>query len=194
MGFMWALANQIIKKRNENNKSTNNKIRVIYVKMHPFSCVTDSLEFKSCLAKEYYISALYQIPDGMTKEEAYQIISYLIDNSKPGEELDVIAGETASNACEELPHYGFHKLNNESYEGFFNNSQEYNSFTAIEASICTPIDGVEDLFVVGGNPKYFQNSFLKDGNTNWYSRTTDSQIEEICNNHNITMPNTEHSM
>ena len=173
--------------RENSQTQAHNAIRLIYVKMTPYK---SSLGDNEYLDKVYYISSPYSAPEGLNFSDICKTVSYATKrvigekNTLPFyENMELINYELERD-------YGFNKIKDECYEGFFSITQGYDKYREIQTTICHPIEGVTDLFIVAGDKEVFKRSPLNNRYFNWYdNNVTKQDIINIYSNNNVHLNN-----
>ena len=154
------------------------EIRLIYVKMKNYkSSIMEDTEY---LDKQYYISSCFKAPEGMNVGEACKILSYTTQNIIKENKKRTIENGIDCITDSLVKNYGFIETHPEQYHGFFTITQGKDNWTTMQATICSPIDSVTDLFMVAGNKLIFSRSPLSKRYFEWYNpNITKEDVEKI---------------
>ena len=146
-----------------------------------YACFEEEQEFIKSrglkLNQTFQITAPRYVPLGMSIEDAYKIVSYLIDKTQK-ENNDLCFEKCFRIVMSKLSDYGFKEDKFNVRQGYLYSSAE-KPFGKIKTAEyfdkCKKVDGVTDLFVIDGDVNLFKNSDLNDRYFNWYKKdiTTD---------------------
>lgn len=112
-----------------------------------------------------YVFKEFTFPYGMSKEDAFKVISFLLDSTKliikadTGRNVDVANKDVIKHTDKALGLAGFNRIKDDAFNNF---------------------DGVTDLYLVSGNLKKFKKSSEYKKYFNWYvDDVTEQDVEEI---------------
>lgn len=153
------------------------QIRLIYVGFEKFTRYGTN---DTMLGKTYGVSSPFTLPEGMTIEQACKVISYLSEKVENENNIGPASEKSVAKVSGILTDYGFVK--NEGFpHGYFHIVQEYPEDGKIIGE--QPINGVIDLFTVGGDFELFKKSNLYDRYFDWFADgVTKKEIKEILGN------------
>lgn len=155
-------------------------IRLYYVAMEKFfSYGTDEEK----IGKTFGISSPFILPDGMTLEESCKVISYLSEKIESENDLPPACEKSVAKVSNILSDYGFNKVEGYSHghfhsTGLFNpTSRIITAYTNINAG---HIEGVTDLFTIGGDLSLFEKSDLNKRYFDWFSEgVSEQEVQQI---------------
>lgn len=155
-------------------------IRLYYVAFETFTRYGSDDAIK--IGKTYSISHPYRLPNEMTIEDACKVVSYLSDKVEKENELEPACRQSVSMVSEMLGKYGFDKVESKN-QGNYHSVGNYIPFVKIRVDDfpeCKQIEGVTDLFTVGGDFKLFKKSNLHSNYFDWYTEgVTEQEINDI---------------
>lgn len=171
------------------------KIRLMYVNMQVFT-----RDGYRKIGKTFGISSPFEIPTGMSINNAFKVISYLSDVVEEKSNLEPSCEQTVAIVSDMLEDYGFKKI--EGYDhGHFHCVADRIPFKTIQIThpiIAKEIDStIVDLFTVDGDVSVFEHSDLNPRYFNWYTENVTSDkvrkiysdikernenLEEMCEN------------
>ena len=154
-------------------------IRLYYVALEKFSRY-GSDEIK--IGQTYGISSPFRLPNEMSIEDSCRVVSYLSEKVESENNLEPASEKSVSMVSKILTTYGFEKV--ESHEkGYYHSVSDYNPFEKLRTNFlpaCEEIEGVVDLFTVGGDFKVFKKSDLYDRYFDWFTEgITKQEVEDI---------------
>ena len=151
-------------------------IRLYYVAFEKFTRYGSST---TQLGSTYEFSNPFRLPHNMKLEDAYKVISYLSDKVENENNLEPASIESGRMVSNILNDYGFEKVESH-MSGHYHGVSDYTPSTIKANTLCDKIEGVIDLFSVGGDIKLFKKSDLKNRYFNWYTQNvTKKDIENI---------------
>ena len=171
---------------------TNPIIRLYYIGLEKFYRYADMSQPK--IGQTYGISDHFQLPEGMTIEDACKVVSYLSDKVERENHLEPACKESVYAVSQLLNDYGFKRVTEEGSNPNLNRSlffnmhavSEYSPFYRIsspKSTLCNNVDGVVDLFSVGGDFKLFKKTHLHSRYFDWYEKDVSfSEIQSIYKN------------
>ncbi|MBO5910464.1 MAG: hypothetical protein J6Q15_03035 [Clostridia bacterium] len=159
-------------------------IRLIYVYFEKFT----RHDGTRALGITYGISSPFKLPDGMNIEDACKVVSYLSEKVEAENNLIPASENSVAMVSNILKDYGFSKI--EGYpHGHCHMVQEYSYGSKLVGQKAS-INGVVDLFSVGGDFGLFKKSDLYDRYFNWFTESvTKEEINEIYKNISIDINN-----
>ena len=123
---------------------------------------------------------LYQpvkLPNGMTNEDAYKVISYLSEKVEKENNLEPASEKSVGMVDALLSMYGFERAKGCGREG------HYHSVALQPPRECNTIEGVTDLFTVGGHFSLFHKTKTYKKYFDWFTAgVTEKEINDIYNN------------
>ena len=153
-------------------------IRLYYVALEKFSRY-GSDEIK--IGQTYDISSPFRLPNEMSMEDSCRVVSYLSEKVESENNLEPASEKSVSMVSKILTTYGFEKV--ESHEkGYYHSVSDYNPFEELRTNFlpaCEEIEGVVDLFTVGGDFKVFKKSDLYDRYFDFTEGITKQEVEDI---------------
>ena len=154
-------------------------IRLYYVALERFTRYGSS-EIK--LGETYGISSPFRLPHGMSYKDACKVVSYLSEKVEKENNLEPASESSVAMVSKILPSYGFERIEGME-KGHYHAVSDYKPFYKIKADYfpaCKKIDGVVDLFTVGGHFKVFKKTDLNDRYFDWFTEgVTKQEIENI---------------
>ena len=147
-------------------------IRLYYVAFGTFAD-------KTKVGQTYGISSPFRLPNGMSVEDACKVVSYLSDKIETENDLEPACEKSVAMVSNILSNYGFERVEGKEKGHYHAVTRYYPLIKVKEGAFpaCNKIDGVVDLFTVGGDFKVFKNSELYDRYFDWY--TEDVSLEEV---------------
>lgn len=153
-------------------------IRLYYIALEKFAKYgTDQM----MVGQTYGVSSPFRLPNGMTFEDAFKVVSYLSDKVETENNLEPACERSVIMVSQLLDKYGFSKVEGEE-KGHFHAISPYVPFSKISTAFLAGerIDGVVDLFTVGGNFKIFKKTDMHKRYFDWYSKgVTAEQVQDI---------------
>lgn len=156
-------------------------IRLYYVSLEKFTRYGTG---ETKIGQTYEIYNPYRLPYDMTIEDACKVISYLSDKVEKENNLDPASKESVAMVDKLLGDYGFKVVYTEE-SGHYHTVSEHVPFHKIKPGLdaCKKMDGVVDLFTVGGDFKVFRSSEMNERYFNWYTEGVKKQeVVEIFKN------------
>jgi len=153
-------------------------LRLFYVSLEKFLAYgTDELK----VGETYGISSPFRLPNDMSIEDACKVISYLSEMVEKDNNLEPACEDSVAMVSSILGLYGFDRV--EGYQhGHMHAVSEYRPLHKIRAGLpgCEKIEGVKDLFTVGGDCKLFKKSNLSDRYFDWFTEgVSEQEVEDI---------------
>ena len=153
-------------------------IRLFYVALEKFTRY-GSTETK--LGQTFGVSSPFKIPKDMSIEDALKVISHLSEGIESELNIEPASERSVSVLSKVLTDFGFEKVEGY-YHGHSHAVSKYNPLSKINITLpeCEKIDGVIDLFTVGGDFRLFNKSNLQDRYFNWFTEgISKNEILEI---------------
>ena len=153
-------------------------IRLYYVAFNKFKRYGTGYTY---IGQTYGISSPFRLPRDMSIEDACKVVSYLSEKVEKENDLEPASEKSVAMVSNELTKYGFERVESKEH-GHYHAVAEYIPFTKIRASIpmSMEIDGVVDLFSVGGDFKMFKKSDLHDRYFNWFTAgISNDEVKDI---------------
>ena len=153
-------------------------IRLYYIALEKFlKYGTDQM----MVGQTYGVSSPFRLPNGMIFEDAFKVVSYLSDKVETENNLEPASEKSVIMVSNILENYGFRKVEGEE-KGHFHAVSSYVPFSKIKTAFPAgeQIEGVVDLFTVGGNFRTFKKTDLHKRYFDWYSKgVTAEKIQDI---------------
>lgn len=168
-------------------KSPDNIIRLTYISMKTFESYYNK---HLMLGTTCSYTNPYQLPEGMTLEEACKVVSYLAQNVEDKEKTPICNSHNSSRVGELLEQYHFIKLHFPKW-GCHHSTKNFNSEDKkINIDHLPSSESATDLYTFIGNFKLFKNSNIKDKYFEWFTEgVTEEEIKEIYGKLNISLDN-----
>lgn len=126
------------------------------------------------------VSQQYVIPQGLSINDAYKIVSYECMNMAQHQGLAVESELTLTLASEQLPKYGFKPVEN-SQSGYLHYVTD-NIQSPFPAAFQSKA-GTQDLFLIGGDYGLFKKSSNANRFAKWFKTgVSKKDIDKICEN------------
>ena len=169
-------------------------IRLYYIALQKFMKYGSD---QMMVGQTYGVSSPFRLPNGMTFEDAFKVVSYLSDKVETENELNPASEESVVMVSQMLDKYGFSRVEGEE-KGPYHAICEYRPFYKIKPAfpVGEKIEGVVDLFTVGGDFKIFKKTDLYDRYFDWYIEGISQQeIADIYKNigQSHWLPNNQNS-
>ena len=163
-------------------KKIPNKIRLYYVSLEQFKRYGTN---DSKIGQSFNVSSPFKIPHGVRLEDACKIVSYLSEKVEKERNIEPASSRSVARVSEILTDYGFERLPDYDH-GYTHSVVDCSIFGSplrkISKVAPEPIEGVVDLFTVGGDLKLFENSELFDRYFDWFSpNVTEKDVMDIYN-------------
>lgn len=156
-------------------------IRLFYVRIEKY------VEYgtnQTKIGQIFGISSPFRLPREMAIGDAFKVVSYLSEMVEKKYNLEPASMKSVGKVSEILSDYGFERV--EGYRhGYSHATGEYSPLRKIctEQLGCGKIDGVVDLFTIGGDLNLFEKSDLNDRYFDWFAENVTKQdIEQIYKN------------
>ena len=168
-------ANTLTQSTNTTNEAS--VIRLFYVALEKFKRYGTN---NKVIGKTYTISSLFKLPKEMSLEDACKVLSFLSEKVEKENNLEPACSKSVEMVSNVLENFGFKKIETKT-KGHFHGVAQYKPFSKIKTfTECKEVDGVVDLFTVGGDFNIFKNSDLYDRYFNWYTEgVNQKEIENI---------------
>lgn len=156
------------------------RIRLYYVSLGKFTRYGTTEEK---IGTTFNISSPFRLPIDMTVEDACKVISYLSEKVEKEYDFEPASQSSVAMVSKLLEKYGFDKVEGHVH-GYSHAIQEYHAQRRINVTSGHPhkekVDGIVDLFTVGGDFKLFKKSNLNDRYFNWFTEgVTREEVEKI---------------
>lgn len=148
-------------------------LRLYYVALEKFTRYgTDGIK----IGQTYGVSSPFRLPHNMSMEDACKVVSYLSDKVEKENDLEPACEKSVIMVSNILENYGFSKVESKE-KGHYHAISEYIPFHTTRATFpaTEKIEGVVDLFTVGGDFKVFKKTDLYDRYFDWYSEGISQQ-------------------
>lgn len=148
-------------------------LRLFYVALEKFTRYgTDEIK----VGQTYGVSCPFNLPHNMSMEDACKVVSYLSDKVEKEKDLEPACQKSVIMVSNILEKYGFSKVESKE-KGYYHAVSEYIPFHTTRANFpaTEKIEGVVDLFTVGGDFKIFKKTDLYDRYFDWYSEGISQQ-------------------
>lgn len=178
---MKNLESKVTKALKQLRYENKSMIRLLYIYLQPYHQYgTNELK----CSYSYASSSVFELPDGMTMEQACKVVSYLSELVEREQNLEPASYESVGAVSHILKDYGFVK---DEYIG-----KNLIHITANEWFVKNPklkvgkLNGVVDLITFNGNSACFKRSDLYDRYFNWFTENVSkNEVDEIYQNLNI---------
>jgi len=153
-------------------------LRLYYVALEKFTRYGTT---ETKIGQTYGISSPFRLPHNMSIEDACKVVSYLSDKVEKENDLEPACEESVIMVSNILEKYGFSKVESKE-KGHYHAVSNYIPFHKIRANfpVCDKIEGVVDLFTVGGDFKVFKKTDLHNTYFDWYSKgVTQQEVADI---------------
>lgn len=154
------------------------KIRLYYISIESFK---NAAYDNNSLSKTYCISSPFYLPTGMTIEDACKVVSYLSKKVEREHNLEPASIPSVSAVSRQLGKYGFEKREN--HEHGYHHTLTEDTYMARKKCMLPgyeTIEGVTDLYTVGGDFKLFKKSDLYDNYFDWFTEgVSEEEVTEI---------------
>ena len=130
------------------------------------------------------VSSPFRLPDEMSIEDACKVVSYLSNMVETDNEIEPASEKSVIAVSNILENYGFRKVEGKE-KGHYHSISAYEPFRKIKSTFAAgaEIEGVVDLFTVGGDFRVFNRSDMHDRYFDWYtSSVTKQDVENIYKN------------
>lgn len=173
----------------ENDIKDNKIIRLAYIYLEVFRGGT-------ALGATTNFSSPFELPKGMSMEEACKVISYLSEEVEKSDEIEEASSTSVAMVSRILENYGFRKIPLQTH-GYHHAVYDYDAIRAamrkdsknINIDECNEIEGVTDLFTVGGSMKLFQKTNMSHRYFNWFTEgVSRDQVEKVYTKLGIALP------
>ena len=148
-------------------------IRLCYISMEKFRRygTNDVL-----IGTTFGVSSPFRLPNEMSIADAFKVVSYLSDKVETENNIEPASEESVAKVSDLLTDYGFQKVESKE-RGHFHEISEYCPGHKIKTDIaaCKQIDGVVDLFSVGGDFGLFKRSEFYPRYFNWYAESVSEE-------------------
>lgn len=129
------------------------------------------------LETKYGTTSPFVVQPKMTLEQAYQVVSYVMDKVIKENDYKFASIESVEKTANLLRDYGFFQKNSKTMTTEIKKTQFSKWHTMKSCYKSEP--NVHDMFVVNGNVRLFDQTDLKDKFYSWYTSTTRDQIKSI---------------
>jgi len=165
----------VASKSPENPINKQEKVRVIYANAFTFETGYDS--FKK-FGIDLTIGNPLVLPEGISLEESYSILSKVIDDNMAKENSNI--EETILGLGRQLFDYGFTEIKTTLSTTAHQTSYIPGPFKTVNINTCPEIEGVTDLLIVDGNSNLFNKTNIASRKSNWYDLdVTQEKIDQI---------------
>lgn len=157
------------------NHTNSYALRLYYVAFEPFRSY--GLD-KEKLGQTYTISSPFRLPKNMSIEDACKVKSYLSDEIEKENHLEPACEKSVIMVSNILENYGFRKVKEISdvyYHEVTTTRYDHLPESGANFDGINKIEGVVDLFTVGGDFDVFKNTKLHQNYFEWYSEEVSKQ-------------------
>ena len=136
------------------------------------------------VGQTYGVSSPFRLPDEMSIEDACKVVSYLSNMVETENDIEPASEKSVIAVSNILENYGFRKVESKE-KGHFHAVSTFVPFSKIKTAFPAgqPIEGVVDLFTVGGDFRVFKRSDMHDRYFDWYTENVTKQdVENIYKN------------
>ncbi len=163
-------------------------IRMVYVAYEKFISHQDN---STKLGEDCCWSRQYQLPDGMSLEDACKVISYLSEKVEKENHLEEASKKSVMTVSSILKDYGFKAV--EGTEG--NNVHGHGDYLppfVMPRSFCEKVEGVTDFITYNAPTLIFKLSGLGKRYFDWYTpNVTKEEFDRIYKSINLDINNEE---
>lgn len=178
-------------KNNAIDELSSDKIRLIYVAIEKYN---SRFDLKDKLGTIYNSSSPFKLPEGMTMQEAYKVISYISELVERTYNKEPASSDSVALTSHTLGSYGFEKI--EGFpKGYSHSTEEYTGRGKVIKE--TVIPATMDLYTVGGDFNQFKKSNLYSKYFNWFTENVSLQeVQAIYDRIGLQLPeqHTEQTM
>ena len=162
------------------------KIRLIYVAIEKYN---SRFDLKDKLGTIYNSSSPFKIPEGMTMQEAYKVISYISELVERTYNKEPASSDSVALTSYTLGNYGFEKI--DGYQkGYSHSTEEYTGRGKVIRE--TTIPATMDLYTVGGDFSQFKKSNLYSKYFNWFTENVSiEEVQAIYDRLGLQLPNAQ---
>ena len=148
-------------------------IRLCYVAMEKFKRYGTE---ETKVGQTYGFSSPFRLPYEMTIEDACRVVSFLSEKVENENNIEPASEQSVAMVSKGLASFGFDRVESRPH-GHIHTVSEYDPMRRIqsEALGCGEIDGVVDLFTIGGDFKVFKRSDLYDRYFDWFTEGVSQQ-------------------
>ncbi|MFQ6752162.1 MAG: hypothetical protein ACLRFL_01170 [Clostridia bacterium] len=154
-------------------------IRLYYVAFNKFNRYGTGYTY---VGQTFGISSPFRLPRDMSIEDACKVVSYLSEKVEKENDLEPASEKSVAMVSNVLTKYGFERVESKEH-GHYHAVSEYIPFHKVRGAcfpVCEKIDGVVDLFSVGGDFKLFKRSDLHDRYFNWFTAgISNDEVKDI---------------
>ncbi|MBE5739004.1 MAG: hypothetical protein E7354_04690 [Clostridiales bacterium] len=137
------------------------------------------------VGQTFGISSPFRLPTEMSIEDACKVVSYLSEQVEQNNDIEPASEQSVAMVSNILSQYGFERVESKE-KGHYHTVSDYLPFRKIRTDsipVCEAIEGVTDLFTVGGDFKLFKKTDLHDRYFDWFTAgITKQDIETIYKN------------
>ena len=173
-------------KADNNTTLSADKIRLIYVAIEKYN---SRLDGRDKLGTIYNSSSPFKLPEGMTMQEAYKVISYISELMERTYDKEPASSDSVALTSYALADYGFEKI--EGYQkGYSHSTEEYiGKGKSIKETI---IPATMDLYTVGGDFAQFKKSNLYKKYFDWFTENvSQEEVQSIYDRIGLQLPNSQ---
>ena len=170
--------NKHISTLEDKNISDGTKIRMCYVAIEKYNEYGTNIKK---IGQTTGVSSVFELPQGMTINDACKVISYLSEKVEKANKLEPASENSVAKTSAILEQYGFKKVD-ETNKGHYHCVQECRPFATIKTNLPTSQSQqqVVNLLTVGGDFDVFKKSDLYAKYFDWfYEDTKQQEVEEI---------------
>ncbi|MGN1208652.1 MAG: hypothetical protein ACI4TI_04215 [Christensenellales bacterium] len=158
-----------------NTQKENCIIRLLYVSFEKFK---DHFSNETKIGRTIGVSSPFKLPKNMTLDDACKVISYLSEKIEAENNLNAGSQKSVALVSANLHKYGFKKINGFEH-GYYHAIGTKNAFkNNNDAIYASKIDGVTDLFTVGGDICRFEKSDFNDRYFDWFTENVTKEMFE----------------
>lgn len=160
------------------------KIRLIYVAIEKY---ISRFDLKDKLGTTYNSSSPFKLPEGMTMQEAYKVISYISEFVEKTYNKEPASSDSVALTSYTLGSYGFEKI--EGFpKGYTHSTEDYVGRGKVIEE--TTIPATRDLYTVGGDFGQFKKSNLYSKYFNWFVENVSlEEVQAIYDRIGLQLPN-----
>ncbi len=159
------------------------KIRLTYVAIEKFNSYFDG---QDKFGTTYNVSSPFKLPEGMTLQEAYRVVSYISELVEREYHKEPASNNSVALTSNMLDDYGFVKQEGHPH-GYSHTTGDYSR----RGKYIEPVPAIEtvDLFTVGGDFNEFKKSNLYKQYFEWFTEgVTFEEIQKLYSRLGLELP------
>ena len=158
----------------------NRTIRMIYISMGKHY---NPYQGEYMFEKELAVLPHYLIPDGLSLQEACEVLSYLSNRIEQDNNIEPASLTSVKSVCKVLSKYGFKKIEDNKSDYYHSHiTYEWNPLNKEQYSSISEIDGVTDIITYRADDKIFKKSDMAERYFDWYTEdVSQHRFKELIN-------------